>query len=85
MLKLSSRAVYSSLFINNISSFIADLKLFLQMCNNPLHHWKYLSLGLLGTEKSTQVRRIHVSNFVYDYCLFKQNVETIFGKLEFQD
>ena len=69
---------------NTIRSFIADLELYLQMCTRPVQHWGYFLLGSLGTYEGEKVHRSHVVDLVGDYAAFKQGVETIFGKYEFE-
>ena len=83
LLKLSSRARFLESSDNKIRSFIADLELFLQMWSRPVHHWGNF-LASLGNDEAEKVRRSHVADVVADYPLFKQSVETLFGKFKFE-
>ena len=85
LLKLSSRARFNEASGNKIRGYIADLELYLQMCARPVHHWGYFLLASLGTDEAEKVRRSHVAEAVADYPVFKKNVETLFGKFEFED
>ena len=54
------------------------------MCSRPVHHWGYFLFDSLGTDEAEKVRRSHVADNVADYLLFKQGIETLFKKFEFE-
>ena len=54
------------------------------MCARPVHYWGYFFLASLGSSESKKVRRSHVAESVADYAAFKKDVETLFGKFEFE-
>ena len=83
MLKRYSRARFTEASGSKIRGFIADLELFMRMSARTVHHWEYFLLAFLGTDEAENVRRWHLAEAVADYCVFKQGVETLFGKYEF--
>ena len=63
---------------------ISDLELFLRMSGRPTHHWGYLLLASLGTNEAEIVRSSQIAEAFADFSAFKNGVEALFGKFEFE-
>ena len=54
------------------------------LCNRPRSRWAYFVLSWLGSEEAEKVRRSHVADSVADYEKFREGLNTIFGRFEFE-
>ncbi len=84
LLKAASRPRYIESSGVKIRSFLADAELFLTLCNRPRSRWAYFVLSWLGSKEAEKVRRSHVADSVADYEKFREGLNTIFGRFEFE-
>ena len=72
LFKLSGPALFSKSSGNKIKGFVADLELYLQMCERPVHHWGYCLMASLGEEEAENLRRSYLPDAIADYAMFKR-------------
>ena len=84
LLTASSRQRFTEASGLKIRSFLADLELFLTICNRPRDCWGFFILDWLGSEEAEKVRNSHIVDAVADYCTFRKGLVSLFGRFEFE-
>ena len=85
LLKFANRYWFTESFGIRIRAFLEDAENFLKMCGRPRNRWARFIIWWLGANEADKVLRSHLFSAGVNYVVLKNGVNTLFGRLEFED